>query len=53
LREGDVLVADERGGQARIESVESAYAQEQVFDLTVDGDHSFITEAGVAHNCAP
>jgi adenine-specific DNA-methyltransferase len=45
------VVADEQGAVTQIESVEHAHGQETVYDLTVEEDHSFVTEAGVAHNC--
>jgi very-short-patch-repair endonuclease len=51
LRVGDSIVADETGRAARLVSVERILTEEPVYDLTVEGDHSFITEAGVAHNC--
>jgi len=36
---------------AQMESVEELHGAETVYDLTVEEDHSFVTEAGVAHNC--
>jgi hypothetical protein len=45
------VIADELGAVTQIESVEHAHGQETVYDLTVEEDHSFVTEAGVAHNC--
>ena len=51
LRPGDWVCSDERGSIAQIETVEHAHATEHVYDLTVEEDHSFVTEAGVAHNC--
>jgi adenine-specific DNA-methyltransferase len=36
---------------ARIAAIECVHAEETVYDLTVEEDHSFVTEAGVAHNC--
>jgi very-short-patch-repair endonuclease/DNA modification methylase len=35
----------------RIESVETEWSEEEVYDLEVEGAHSFITETCVVHNC--
>src|SRR5438477_131539 len=51
LRVGDFIFADETGRTARLVSIERVLTDEPVYDLTVEDDHSFITEAGVAHNC--
>jgi very-short-patch-repair endonuclease len=48
---GTQLVLDETGAVAVIDSVEDRFADEVVYDLTVEEDHSFVTEAGIAHNC--
>lgn len=50
LKSGDLLVINELGETAVIQSVDYRVVNETVFDLTVDEDHSFVTEAGVAHN---
>ncbi|HKY26404.1 MAG TPA: DUF559 domain-containing protein [Pyrinomonadaceae bacterium] len=50
LKPGDLLVINELGETAVIQSVDYRVVNETVFDLTVDEDHSFVTEAGVAHN---
>jgi very-short-patch-repair endonuclease len=48
---GSQLVLDETGAVAIIDAVEDRFADEVVYDLTVEEDHSFVTEAGIAHNC--
>ena len=51
LRTGDTLVLDGEGLVGTIQSIEYLFAREVVYDLTVDEDHSFLTAAGVVHNC--
>jgi 2-polyprenyl-6-methoxyphenol hydroxylase-like FAD-dependent oxidoreductase/very-short-patch-repair endonuclease len=51
LFSGDEIIADEDGSIATIKSIEYLLVQEAVYDLTVREDHSFVTRAGVAHNC--
>jgi very-short-patch-repair endonuclease len=56
LKPGDRIVAGKDGANGlnqtlRIESIDRAFTQEAVYDLTVEEDHSFVTEIGVAHNC--
>ncbi|MBI3951738.1 MAG: DUF559 domain-containing protein, partial [Acidobacteria bacterium] len=53
LQPGDRVVAesDESEKTFQIESIETTFTQEVVYDLTVEEDHSFVTEIGVAHNC--
>jgi 2-polyprenyl-6-methoxyphenol hydroxylase-like FAD-dependent oxidoreductase/very-short-patch-repair endonuclease len=48
---GAQVVLNETGAVAVIEAVENRFAEEAVYDLTVEEDHSFVTEAGIAHNC--
>jgi very-short-patch-repair endonuclease len=50
LEAGFQLLLNERGEQTVVAIVDSCFANETVFDLTVEEDHSFVTEAGVAHN---
>lgn len=51
LEIGDRIMLDESGNFGVIEAVEARFANEPVYDLTVDEDHSFITEVGIVHNC--
>ncbi len=50
LHPGDNLITCESGDATVLESVEFCFTDETVFDLTIEEDHSFVTEAGVAHN---
>ena len=52
LNAGDLLVISELGETAVIQSVDNSVVNEIVFDLSIEEDHSFVTEAGVAHNRA-
>jgi hypothetical protein len=52
LEIGFQLVLDECGKLAVVKAVDSRFVNETVYDLTVEEDHSFVTEAGVAHNCS-
>ena len=45
---GDELIANERGEISTVEAVEFITANETVYDLIIEEDHSFVTEAGVA-----
>jgi very-short-patch-repair endonuclease len=51
LQPGDRVVGDECGAVLQIETVLHEHGTETVYDLTVEEDHSFVTEIGVAHNC--
>jgi len=51
LNNGDKVLLDEQMSLAVIEQVDWLFVTETVYDLTVDSDHSFITECGVVHNC--
>jgi len=51
LRPGDtVFVGSERVG-VRIERVQRVFSEEEVYDLEVEGAHSYLTEVCVVHNC--
>jgi len=50
LLPGVQMVINEAGEDEGLESVELSTANEMVYDLTVEEDRSFITEAGVALN---
>jgi len=47
---GDQVVMDESGAIGVVESVEYAWANDNVYDLTVAEDHSFVTLAGIGFN---
>src|SRR5439155_5898282 len=49
LRPGD-WITTELGLCSRIVSIDHLLTNETAFDLTIQDDHSYITEAGVAHN---
>jgi len=51
LQPGDRVVGDECGAVLEIETVLHEHGTETVYDLTVEEDHSFVTEVAVAHNC--
>ena len=51
LEIGDRVTLDESGNFGVIEAVEARFANEPVYDLTVEEDHSFVTEVGIVHNC--
>jgi very-short-patch-repair endonuclease len=51
LRPGNQLITDETGRVSSIAAIERVHSNETVYDLTVEEDHSFVTEAGVTHNC--
>ena len=50
LKVGSEIVLDESGKIGIIELVETRFVNETVYDLTVEEDHSFVTEAGVVNN---
>jgi hypothetical protein len=50
LEIGDRVIVDGLGSLGIIEAIEFVFTRETVFDLTVEEDHSFITDAGVVHN---
>ena len=52
LRSGGLIIADETGQIARLAAIEHVLTEETVFDLTIEEDHSFVTEVGPAHNCS-
>jgi very-short-patch-repair endonuclease len=52
LRPGDLIIADDTRRIARLAAIRRVLTEETVFDLTIDEDHSFITEVGPAHNCS-
>jgi len=45
-----VFVGPERIG-VRIERIQRVFSEEEVYDLEVEGAHSYITEVCVVHNC--
>jgi intein/homing endonuclease len=51
LEIGSEVIVDESGATTVISAVENRFVDEVVYDLTVEEDHSFVTEAGIAHNC--
>ncbi len=51
LEVDDTIVLCESGDLGAIESIQDRFVNQTVYDLTIEGDHSFITEIGVAHNC--
>ncbi|HEX6187852.1 MAG TPA: endonuclease domain-containing protein, partial [Pyrinomonadaceae bacterium] len=48
LKVGDEIILNERGHLCVVESVESTFTNEMVYDLIVGEDQSFITAAGIA-----
>jgi very-short-patch-repair endonuclease len=51
LRVGDIVfVGPERVG-VRIERIQTVFSEEEVYDLEVEGAHSYLTEVCVVHNC--
>jgi very-short-patch-repair endonuclease/DNA modification methylase len=51
LQPGDVVFFGPDRVAVPVESVEYAYADEEVYDLEVEGVHSFLTEVCAVHNC--
>jgi adenine-specific DNA-methyltransferase len=48
---GDIVfVGPERVG-VRIERIQTVFSEEEVYDLEVEGAHSYLTEVCVVHNC--
>ena len=47
---GEQIVQDESGKIGVVESVQFVWANESVYDLVVEEDHSFVTSIGVAYN---
>jgi intein/homing endonuclease len=50
LEAGCQIVRDASGEFGLIEATESRFANQQVYDLTIEEDHSFITDVGIVHN---
>jgi very-short-patch-repair endonuclease/DNA modification methylase len=51
LQPGDIVFFGAEQIAVPVESVEYAYADEEVYDLEVEGVHSFLTEVCAVHNC--
>ena len=51
LRPGDLVFCGADLRSAKVQSVERVYAEEVVYDLEIEGAHSFITEVCAVHNC--
>jgi adenine-specific DNA-methyltransferase len=51
LQPGDIVFFGAERIAVPVESVEYAYADEEVYDLEVEGVHSFLTEVCAVHNC--
>jgi len=51
LQPGDLVFCGPDLRTAEVQSVESAYAEEEVYDLEIEGTHSFLTEVCAVHNC--
>jgi len=51
LQPGDTVFFGAERNAVPVESVEYAYADEEVYDLEVEGVHSFLTEVCAVHNC--
>lgn len=51
LREGDVVYYGQDREPIEITSIEREETDEEVFDIEVEGAHSFITETCAVHNC--
>jgi len=51
LREGDIVYYGERCEPAEIRALHCESADEEVYDIEVEGAHSFITETCAVHNC--
>jgi len=51
LQKGDILFYGPDRIPVRITEVELEHSEEEVYDLEVEGAHSFVTEVCVVHNC--
>ena len=51
LQPGDLVFAGPSQRAIAVESVECQHSEEEVYDLEVEGAHSFITELCTVHNC--
>jgi very-short-patch-repair endonuclease/DNA modification methylase len=51
LQPGDIVFFGANRVAVPVEAVDYAYTDEEVYDLEVEGTHSFITEVCVVHNC--
>ncbi|MGQ9627249.1 MAG: DUF559 domain-containing protein, partial [Anaerolineae bacterium] len=51
LQPGDLIFFGPERQAVPIESVENGLAEEEVYDLEVEGAHSFLTEVCAVHNC--
>ncbi|WP_269431619.1 DUF559 domain-containing protein [Chthonomonas calidirosea] len=51
LRKGDIVFCGPDRTPVRVEEVLKTFSEEEVYDLEVEGAHSFITEVCAVHNC--
>jgi very-short-patch-repair endonuclease/DNA modification methylase len=51
LQPGDLVFAGPSQRAIAVESVECQHSEEEVYDLEIEGAHSFITELCTVHNC--
>jgi len=52
IAKGDILFYGPNLTPARVTEVVTAASEEEVYDLEIEGAHSFITEVCAVHNCA-
>ncbi len=51
LQPGDLIFSGPECRPVPIETIETVYTDETVYDLEIEGAHSFITEVCAVHNC--